>query len=121
MPGKAKEQPVARYALMGHPVSHSYSPFIHGLFAQQLGQRLKYQLIDVAPDKFRAAIVGHAAQIGRAFTEMRVTVCVTSRTMKRALARNFNRQHGNPAREDFPPRLKDIQNVHGSLLLLQTI
>jgi shikimate 5-dehydrogenase len=24
-----------RYVLFGHPVSHSWSPFIHGLFARQ--------------------------------------------------------------------------------------
>jgi shikimate dehydrogenase len=43
-----------RYALMGHPVSHSWSPFIHGMFAKQLGHQLQYRLIDVAPDRFRA-------------------------------------------------------------------
>ena len=43
-----------RYALMGHPVSHSWSPFIHGMFAKQLGHQLQYRLIDVAPERFRA-------------------------------------------------------------------
>jgi shikimate dehydrogenase len=46
-----------RYALMGHPVSHSWSPFIHGMFAKQLGHQLQYRLIDVADDRFRAHAV----------------------------------------------------------------
>jgi shikimate dehydrogenase len=44
-----------RYVLFGHPVAHSKSPFIHGLFAQHLGQQLSYRLIDVAPADFKEA------------------------------------------------------------------
>jgi shikimate dehydrogenase len=44
-----------RYVLFGHPVSHSWSPFIHGLFAQRLGHEIDYQLRDVAPEAFRMA------------------------------------------------------------------
>jgi len=44
-----------RYVLFGHPVSHSWSPFIHGLFARQLGHEIDYQLRDVAPEAFRMA------------------------------------------------------------------
>jgi shikimate dehydrogenase len=43
-----------RYALMGHPVSHSWSPFIHGLFARATQQNMQYRLIDVSPERFRA-------------------------------------------------------------------
>ena len=42
-----------RYALMGHPVSHSWSPFIHGMFARATLQFMQYRLIDVVPEKFR--------------------------------------------------------------------
>ena len=42
-----------RYALMGHPVSHSWSPFIHGMFARAALQHMQYRLIDVTPEKFR--------------------------------------------------------------------
>ncbi len=43
---------VDRYALIGHPVSHSWSPFIHGMFAKQTGRDLQYRLIDAAPGDF---------------------------------------------------------------------
>ena len=43
-----------RYALMGHPVSHSWSPFIHGMFARATLQQMQYRLIDVAPEKYRS-------------------------------------------------------------------
>jgi shikimate dehydrogenase len=42
-----------RYALMGHPVSHSWSPFIHGMFARAAMQNMQYRLIDVPPERFR--------------------------------------------------------------------
>ncbi len=39
----------AEYGVIGHPVSHSRSPFIHGIFAQQTGQNMVYRLHDVSP------------------------------------------------------------------------
>jgi shikimate dehydrogenase len=41
-----------RYAVIGHPIGHSRSPFIHGLFAQQTNQNLTYGRIDAAPGTF---------------------------------------------------------------------
>jgi len=35
-----------RYAVIGHPVAHSKSPLIHGLFAQATGQDMTYEVID---------------------------------------------------------------------------
>jgi shikimate dehydrogenase len=42
-----------QYGLVGHPVAHSWSPFIHGLFAKAATQNLVYRLFDIHPDDFR--------------------------------------------------------------------
>jgi shikimate dehydrogenase len=60
-----------RYALVGHPVSHSRSPLIHQLFARQTGDKLTYELIDAEPDQLETAVRGFAAAGGRG---MNVTV-----------------------------------------------
>src|SRR6187402_2701476 len=45
-----------RYAVIGHPVGHSRSPFIHARFAAQTGQPLVYATIDAAPGVFAEAV-----------------------------------------------------------------
>jgi len=45
--------PPVTYGLVGHPVKHSWSPFIHGMFAKATGQNLVYRLFDVVPEDFR--------------------------------------------------------------------
>ncbi len=47
-----------RYAVIGHPVSHSRSPFIHSRFAAQTRQQMEYGTIDAAPAQFEAAVRG---------------------------------------------------------------
>jgi shikimate dehydrogenase len=42
-----------QYGLVGHPVEHSWSPFIHGMFARESAQNLVYRLYDVEPREFR--------------------------------------------------------------------
>jgi len=42
-----------QYGVVGHPVAHSWSPFIHGMFAKATAQNLVYRLFDIAPDHFR--------------------------------------------------------------------
>jgi shikimate dehydrogenase len=42
-----------QYGVVGHPVAHSWSPFIHGMFAKETAQNLVYRLYDVAPASFR--------------------------------------------------------------------
>ncbi len=46
-----------RYAVIGHPVGHSRSPWIHERFARATGQDLEYGRIDAAPEGFGAAVV----------------------------------------------------------------
>lgn len=45
-----------RYAVIGHPVAHSRSPWIHARFARATGQDLEYGRIDAAPERFAAAV-----------------------------------------------------------------
>jgi shikimate dehydrogenase len=42
-----------QYGVVGHPVAHSWSPFIHGMFAKATAQNLVYRLFDISPDDFR--------------------------------------------------------------------
>jgi shikimate dehydrogenase len=42
-----------QYGIVGHPVAHSWSPFIHGMFAKSTAQNLVYRLFDIPPDNFR--------------------------------------------------------------------
>ena len=42
-----------QYGVVGHPVAHSWSPFIHGMFAKAAAQNLVYRLFDIPPDDFR--------------------------------------------------------------------
>lgn len=44
--------PIARYAVIGHPIEHSKSPLIHAQFAAQTGQRLTYEKLLAPLDGF---------------------------------------------------------------------
>jgi shikimate dehydrogenase len=45
-----------RYGVVGHPVGHSWSPFIHGLFARDCGQDMSYRLLDFTPEEFEPRV-----------------------------------------------------------------
>ncbi|HRW74218.1 MAG: shikimate dehydrogenase [Burkholderiaceae bacterium] len=56
-----------RYAVIGHPIAHSKSPLIHGLFAQATGQDMVYEAIDggAGPGGFGRALAAFCAAGGR--------------------------------------------------------
>ncbi len=56
-----------RYAVLGNPVAHSQSPFIHAEFARQTGQNLEYTRVPCAMDGFVEAV--------RAFAESGARGC----------------------------------------------
>lgn len=56
---------VDRYAVMGYPVQHSWSPFIHGMFAKQTGQSLVYTRLEVPPQELTQAIERFFAESGK--------------------------------------------------------
>jgi shikimate dehydrogenase len=54
-----------RYAVLGNPVAHSRSPFIHALFAQATGQSLDYGRVLCPLDGFEASVRQFASEGGR--------------------------------------------------------
>jgi shikimate dehydrogenase len=56
---------IDRYALLGLPVKHSRSPFIHAMFAKQTGQLLSYQLLEVKPEELGAVVSRFFAEGGK--------------------------------------------------------
>jgi shikimate dehydrogenase len=46
-----------RYAIVGHPVGHSWSPFIHGMFSKQTGHAVSYRMLDLPPESFRVGAI----------------------------------------------------------------
>lgn len=53
------------YGVVGHPVSHSWSPFIHGLFSRETGQAMTYRLYDFVPEDFDARVRAFFKEGGR--------------------------------------------------------
>lgn len=51
-----------RYAVIGHPIGHSKSPQIHGLFAEQTGQKLRYEALLAPLDDFPGFVRAFLAQ-----------------------------------------------------------
>ena len=56
---------VDEYGVFGHPVAHSFSPFIHGFFARATGQQMSYRAYDVEPEEFSARVTDFFSGGGR--------------------------------------------------------
>ena len=54
-----------RYAVLGNPVKHSKSPYIHGAFAELTGQDLTYTAIEAPVDGFADAVDRFRTQGGQ--------------------------------------------------------
>jgi shikimate dehydrogenase len=54
-----------QYGVIGHPIGHSWSPFIHGLFARQTEQAMVYRRFVVPPAKFRRHVMHFFLHGGR--------------------------------------------------------
>ena len=54
-----------RYAVLGNPVAHSQSPFIHAEFARQTGEPVRYERLLCPMDGFGPAVRAFAAEGGR--------------------------------------------------------
>jgi shikimate dehydrogenase len=52
----SENTPSDRYAVIGHPVSHSWSPFIHGMFAKQTDQNITYSRIEAESEEFERQV-----------------------------------------------------------------
>ena len=44
------------YGVIGHPIAHSLSPFIHGMFAELTDQSLRYRAIEIAPASLKTEL-----------------------------------------------------------------
>jgi len=54
-----------RYAVIGNPVAHSKSPWIHAEFARQTGEDIAYGRIEAASSAFESEVAAFAAAQGR--------------------------------------------------------
>ena len=56
---------IDRYAVLGRPISHSKSPRIHQLFAEQTGQALQYSALEVSAEQFKDVVTQFFAGGGK--------------------------------------------------------
>ena len=67
-----------RYAVLGYPVAHSQSPFIHAEFARQTGQNIAYGRIESPLDGFEASVRGFIASADPAANGLEPATCTSA-------------------------------------------
>src|SRR5678816_4937576 len=93
-----------RYGVVGHPISHSWSPFIHGLFAKQTDQSLVYRLYDITPENFRAQVLEFFTRGGRG-----LNVTVPHKEAAAELANDLTTRADRAGAEDQQSFVDDVQ------------
>jgi shikimate dehydrogenase len=53
----SRQRSIDAYAVIGYPVKHSFSPFVHGMFAKQTKQSLTYRMIEIAPQDLQDDVI----------------------------------------------------------------
>ena len=71
MDTNGKDSTPDRYGVVGHPIAHSRSPFIHARFAAATAQSLLYDRHDIPPEEFEARL---RALFAAGFRGVNVTV-----------------------------------------------
>ncbi len=72
---------IDKYAVFGNPIAHSKSPFIHGLFAEEAKQVLKYEALLAPVDGFEKSLSefwlnkGKGANVTAPFKEQAFKLC----------------------------------------------
>jgi shikimate dehydrogenase len=84
-----------RYAVVGYPIQHSWSPFIHGLFAKQTGQRMTYTRMAVSPENFERDVSAFFASGGKGLNitvphKQAANIVTRYRTPRAEIARAVN-------------------------------
>lgn len=84
-----------RYAVMGYPIQHSWSPFIHGLFAKQTGQSMSYTRMAVSPENFEREVGAFFASGGKGLNitvphKQAANIVTKYRTPRAEIARAVN-------------------------------
>jgi shikimate dehydrogenase len=114
---------MSRYAVFGHPVSHSLSPYIHTAFGKQTGIALEYIAIDATPEQFAAQLAqfantgGNGCNVTLPLKEAAFALCAqTSTRAQRAgavntLIRNGEQWHGDNT--DGIGLVRDLTERHG--------
>jgi|HubBroStandDraft_6_1064221.scaffolds.fasta_scaffold158908_2 shikimate dehydrogenase len=111
-----------QYGVFGHPVGHSLSPFIHGLFARDTGQQMSYRAYDVSAPDFVARARAFFAAGGRGLNitlphklaAVGLAHQLSERAM-RAAAVNTLARHGDEIRGDNTDGVGLVRDLRDNL------